>query len=107
MSSDEVIVVLCTCPQGSVPAAISRTLVEEGLAACVNIVNQVQSIYRWDDQIQDDEEALLIIKTARSRYPQLEARLEKLHPFEIPEILALPVKGGLQKYLDWVVSDGK
>jgi periplasmic divalent cation tolerance protein len=67
----------------------------------------VQSIYRWDDQIQDDEEALLIIKTARSRYPQLEARLEKLHPFEIPEILALPVKGGLRKYLDWVVSDGK
>jgi periplasmic divalent cation tolerance protein len=78
--------------------------VDERLAACINIVNGVQSIYRWGDQIQDDNEALLIIKAARSRYAELEARLTELHPFEIPEILALPVSDGLNKYLDWVIS---
>lgn len=102
--TDEVIVVLCTCPEGDVASTVSRTLVDERLAACVNIVAGVQSIYRWGDQIQDDSEALLIIKAARSRYAELEARLTELHPFEIPEILALPVSDGLNKYLDWVIS---
>jgi periplasmic divalent cation tolerance protein len=103
--SDDVIVVLCSCPTADSAADISHKLVEEGLAACINIIDGVQSIYLWDDHIQDEKETLLIIKTGEDRYSKLESRLEELHPYDVPEIVALPVSRGLPGYLKWVNSD--
>ncbi len=97
----EVDVTFCSCP-ASHAAELARTLVSEGLAACVNIVAGVQSVYRWQGEVRQDNENLLIIKAARSRYPALQTRLLELHPYELPEILAVPVRDGLPGYLDWV-----
>ena len=85
--------------------AIFRLLVqagEEGLAACVNRVAGVRSTYRWDGKLCDDAEVLLLIKTLETRFEALEARIRALHPYEVPEIIALPVVAGSTGYLDWV-----
>lgn len=104
---EDVVVVLCTCPTGDTAETISRTLVEEGRAACVNIVASVQSIYRWNDHIQHENESLLIIKSSDAKYTELQQRLEVLHPYDVPEILALPVSDGLPAYLEWVTKEEK
>jgi periplasmic divalent cation tolerance protein len=96
-----VLVVLCTCPLEVAPA-LARQLVEARLAACVNLLPQLQSIYRWQDQVQQEVETLLLIKTSTDRYPQLEQHLRQHHPYSVPEVLALPVVQGLDAYLDWV-----
>lgn len=85
-------------------AAIARTLVEENLAACVNTVGQVRSIYRWRGAIEQAEEHLLIIKTRQRLYSQLERRVRELHSYEVPEIIALAPTGGLRPYLEWIVD---
>ena len=98
----EPIVVLTTCPDDAVAARIARDLVESGLAACVNRLGPVHSTYCWQGATQDEPEVLLIIKTVSVRYSELEMRLKSLHPYELPEIIALPVTGGSAAYLGWL-----
>ncbi len=96
------LVLLSTFPSTDKAAEIARVLVEERLAACVNLVGEVRSIYRWQGDISDDREALAIIKTTPERYAALEARLRALHPYEVPELIALPVTAGAAPYLAWL-----
>jgi len=96
------IVVLCTCPDEAVAVDIARLLVKEGLAACVNRMAPVTSIYQWDGQLCEAPEQLLVIKTTPARYEAVEMRLKALHPYEIPEIIALPVVASSSQYLAWL-----
>jgi len=98
-------VVLVTAPTGEPAAAIASRLVEERLAACVNVVAGVRSIYRWEGRVCDDREDLLVIKTGADRLEALTARLKEIHPYEVPEVLALPVEAGAQAYLDWLTAE--
>jgi len=104
-SSSPVRVALSTAPDADTAARIARALVEERLAACVNLVPAVRSIYRWRDRIEDAAEVLLVIKTRAERVEALAARLRALHPYELPELVALPVADGLAPYLDWVAAE--
>jgi periplasmic divalent cation tolerance protein len=104
-ADDDARVVLMTAPDQEVAQRIARTLVEERLAACVNLVPGVRSIYRWQGSVEDDAEILLLAKTGRARCAALAARVQALHPYELPEIVVLPVDGGSQRYLDWIVSE--
>ena len=98
--SKEAVVVLCTFPDPERARAIAAELVGRRLAACVNLLPGVESIYRWEGKVERAGEVLAVIKT--TRYPELEAALEELHPYEVPEILALPVAAGLAGYLKWL-----
>jgi periplasmic divalent cation tolerance protein len=98
-------VVLCTVPNEEVGVRIAHSLLEERLAACVNLLPQVRSLYRWNGAVQDDREQLLIIKTQRDRYEALEQRVRALHPYEVCEVLALDVSAGSAPYLDWVLQE--
>ena len=98
----EPIVVLTTCPDEPVAGRIARDLVDSGLAACVSRVGPVHSTYRWQGAIQDEPEVLLVIKTVGAWYSELEMRLKSLHPYEVPEIIALPVMAGATDYLTWL-----
>ena len=104
-ASPEALVVLCACPDESVADRIARELVGERLAACVNRLPGVRSVYRWKGALQDEPEVLLAIKTTRSRYEELEMRLKALHPYEVPEIIALPVLAGAAPYLAWLAEE--
>jgi periplasmic divalent cation tolerance protein len=99
-----VVVVLVTAPSREVAESLVTTVVEERLAACGNIVPGVTSIYRWEGVVQKDDEVLVIFKTGRSAAPRLMARVEDLHPYEVPESLVLPVAAGLAPYLAWVAA---
>ena len=101
----EVIVVLCTCGDDAEANRIAATLVTERLAACVNIVPGVKSVYRWQGRIETASEHLLLIKTTSENWERLESRLIELHSYDTPEILRLPVAGGSEKYLDWLKSE--
>lgn len=96
------IVVLSTCGSTEEAARVARALVEKRLAACVNIVPGVRSVYRWKDAIEDEEEALLVIKTSRALLDDLRAEIEKLHSYEVPEVIALVVVDGSERYLAWM-----
>jgi periplasmic divalent cation tolerance protein len=98
-------VALSTAPDGETAARIARTLVEERLAACVNVVPAVRSIYRWQGRVEDDAEVLLVIKTRAERVDALAERLRALHPYELPELVALPVAAGSAPYLDWLAAE--
>ena len=100
--TQEVHVVLMTAPDLTVGAALARRLVEEGLAACVNLVPGVRSIYRWQGAVQEEAEILLVAKTRAVLVDALAARVRALHPYEVPEVISLPVTGGSAPYLDWV-----
>ncbi len=84
--------------------AACRALVGERLAACINIVPGLRSVFRWQGSVQRESEVLLLIKTTRSRYPALQARLPQLHPYELPELLAVEAAAGLPAYLQWVAE---
>ncbi len=99
--------VLVTAPDAEVAGRLARTLVEERLAACANILPGLRSIYRWEGAIQEDEEVLVLLKTRAERCPALAARVKDLHPYELPEVLELPVTGGSDAYLDWVRTESK
>lgn len=75
---------------------------EQGLAGCVNITSAITSVYRWEGKLQSSNELLLLIKTTGVKYPQLETLIRSLHPYELPEIIAVPVEQGLNEYLNWV-----
>jgi periplasmic divalent cation tolerance protein len=94
--------VLSTCADGEIAVRIAETLVGEGLAACVNIIPAVRSIYKWQGKVESAAEHQLLLKTTEDRYPRLQARLRELHPYELPEILAVPIVDGLPDYLSWL-----
>ena len=93
---------LSTVPSAAVGRKIARALVGEGLCACVNVVPGVRSIYRWKGKVCDDREWLLVMKLPKSKLKALSYRLPELHPYEVPELVALPVVGGHPPYLEWV-----
>lgn len=101
------LVVLCTCPDEETAVRLSRDLVESGLAACVNRVTSVRSIYRWQGKVEDEPEVLLLIKTVQARFPEIEMRIKALHPYDVPEIIALPIVAGSEAYLGWLASETK
>ena len=105
MPADAVVLVLTTWPAATDHAAFASALVEERLAACVNVIAGVRSIYRWQGRVCDDREDLLVIKTGADRLEALTARLKEIHPYEVPEVLALPVEAGAQAYLDWLTAE--
>lgn len=102
--TNDVLVLLATFPDPDKAAEIARTLVDEQLAACVNLVPQIRSIYRWEGKVEDGSETLGVIKTTRERYAQLASRLVELHPYDVPEVLAIPLADGHAPYLAWVVA---
>ena len=99
-----VLLSLCTCPDDASARAIAEALVAERLAACVSRAPGLQSTYRWEGRIEHGEEVLLLIKTAADRLETLTRRLQALHPYELPEILAVETAGGLAPYLAWVAA---
>jgi periplasmic divalent cation tolerance protein len=96
------IVVLSTVGGAEDAERIGRALVERGLAACVNVLPAVTSIYRWKGKVEREEERLLLIKTRADRFAALERALVSLHPYEVPEVIALPIADGHRPYLDWL-----
>lgn len=101
------IVVLTTCDSEEQAARIARRLVEQRLAACVNIVPRTTSVYRWKDNIESAEEWLLIVKSRRQLFPLLRAEIEKLHRYVVPELIALPIVDGAEAYLGWMDDELK
>jgi periplasmic divalent cation tolerance protein len=102
MNENKYLVVFCSCPDVESAGLLADTLVEERLAACVTRLPGVTSVYRWEGALQRDAEVLLIIKTTAGRLANLSARIESLHPYEVPEVIAIPVTGGSERYLGWV-----
>ncbi len=100
--ADEVMVVLCAFPDGETARQIGTFLVERQLAACVNLVSGTESIYRWEGVVEQAPEVTAWIKTTRGRYQELETAIKAAHPYQVPEILALPVALGFDGYLGWV-----
>jgi periplasmic divalent cation tolerance protein len=96
------IVVLCTCASPEDGERLARALLTGRLAACVSVVPGARSFYHWNGGIEDSAECLLVIKSSRDLFPALSAAIEKLHPYEVPEVLALPVTAGSQNYLNWL-----
>jgi periplasmic divalent cation tolerance protein len=97
-------IVLCTVPDEAIAQRIASALVEEQLAACVNIVPGITSVYRWKGTVETAPELLLIIKTSVAVYPQLQDRIRATHPYELPEIIAVTPDGGLPEYLAWITT---
>src|SRR5574340_754335 len=98
------IVVLSTASSSDEAARIGKTIVEEGLAACVNIIQGVRSIYVWKDKLCDEHEILTVYKTRAGLFERLEARIKELHSYEVPEVIALSVSKGSSEYLGWIDS---
>ena len=95
----------CNCPDSDSARRIAGTLVEERLAACVNILPGVVSVYRWEGVVQRADEVLLMIKTSGARLPALIIRVGELHPYELPEVIAIELAAGLPAYLAWIASE--
>lgn len=101
-ATDSIQIVFCTVPDADTGRRIARELVEYRLAACVNLVPGIESVYRWQGEIHHDEEAMLVIKIRSADFARLQAAILERHPYELPEILAVPVSNALPKYLEWV-----
>ena len=99
-----VLLCLCTCPDAACADTIATTLVEERLAACVSRLPGMHSVYRWEGRVERSGEVLLLIKTTHDRLPALTARVQALHPYELPELIAVEAAGGLAPYLAWVAE---
>ena len=104
MSEHDVILVISTCNSEEIASRIAEGLVSQKLAACVNIVPGVESIYHWQGKLERDKELLLIIKTRKSLFSQLELAIKELHDYELPEIIAVRVEAGEKTYLNWINS---
>ena len=100
----EALVVLCTCPDAVVAQALAHAVVEQRLAACVNLLPGITSVYRWQGAVESASECLLVIKTEANVYPALESALVAQHPYEVPEVIALPIVQGLPNYLHWIAE---
>ena len=101
------LLILTNCPDETCAKALALALVEEKLAACVNLLPRMQSIYRWQGAVESASEILLLIKSTAANYAALEARIRELHPYEVPEIIALPITQGLPAYLNWLAVETK
>ena len=101
------LLVLTNLPDRAAAERLAERLVGERLAACVNILAPCRSVYRWKGEVQHDEEHPMLIKTTAERYPALERALREGHPYELPEIIAVPIERGLPAYLDWVAAETK
>ncbi|MCL2525322.1 MAG: divalent-cation tolerance protein CutA [Betaproteobacteria bacterium] len=99
------LLLITNCPDEAVANAIALAVVEEKLAACVNLLPRVQSVYRWQGAVESASEIPLFIKTTTDRYAALEKRLRELHPYAVPEIIAMPISHGLPAYLDWLAEE--
>ncbi len=99
------LLVLTNLPDRASAEKLADQLVGQRLAACVNILAPCRSVYRWEDEVQHDEECPVLIKTTAERYPALEAAIRAHHPYELPEIIAVPVERGLPEYLGWVAQE--
>lgn len=96
---------MCSAPDDAVAQTLATALIERRLAACVNLLPTTRSVYRWQGKIEMTNETPMLIKTTVARYPALEAALRTLHPYTLPEIIALPLVAGLAGYLDWVQAE--
>jgi periplasmic divalent cation tolerance protein len=101
------LLVLTNLPDRAAAERLAELLIEQQLAACVNILAPCRSVYRWKGAVQHDEEHPLLVKTTVERYPALERALRAGHPYELPEIIAVPIEHGLPAYLDWVTAQTK
>lgn len=101
----EVLLVLANCPDQETANRIATSLVENRLAACVNVLPAAESTYRWQGSVQRAVEVPLLIKCTRERYPALEEAIRQLHPYTVPEIVAVPVSAGYAPYLRWVIEE--
>jgi len=107
MTMEQPILVLTNLPDAAAAKAIARQLVERRLAVCVNLLPQVQSIYHWNGAVEEANEITLLIKTTQGRYADLEASIKAAHPYDVPEIIAMPIVQGLPQYLDWIENETK
>ena len=101
----ETLLVITNCPDEESANAIALAVIETGLAACVNILPRVQSVYRWQGKVESTSEIPLFFKLTAANYPALESKIRELHPYELPEIIALPISHGLPAYLNWVAAE--
>jgi periplasmic divalent cation tolerance protein len=98
-------VVLTNLPDRDAALALARTLVEQRLAACANVLGGCTSVYRWKESVESADEVPVLIKTRQSLYPQVEQAIRALHAYELPEIIVLPIEAGLAGYLDWIGTE--
>lgn len=103
-AESDVFVVLVTGPDREFLLRLGRRLVDEKLAACVNVTEGVRSVYRWQGEVHEEDEGLALLKTTRGRLDDLETRVVELHPYDAPEFLALSADAGSRSYLDWVAN---
>ena len=103
----QALLVMANVPDIAAATSLAHILVEQRLAACVNILPAVKSVYQWQGKVAQAEEVSLIIKTTHARYPELEATIKKNHVYDVPEIIALPITGGLPAYLQWLITETK
>ena len=104
MPTNDYIIVLTTCNSSDLASSIADSLVSNKLAACVNIVKGVESVYQWQGKIEHDQEILLIIKTKKNLFSQVEQAIQEQHNYELPEIIAVPIEAGEKNYLNWIQS---
>ena len=102
--ADEILLAFSTFPDAETARRIARELVERRLVACGNVLPQIHSVYRWEGKVESGDEALAIFKLSANRYPEFEAKLRSLHPYDVPEIIACPVDQALPEYLRWVLD---
>lgn len=102
---EQILIVMTNLPNAQAAEVLASTLVEARLAACVNLLPAVQSVYRWDGKVERATEVTLLIKTTQRHYAALETAIRTAHPYELPEVIALPVTAGLPSYLQWVVTE--
>jgi periplasmic divalent cation tolerance protein len=103
----QALLVITNLPDANNAKALGRQLVEQRLAACVNLLPQVHSIYQWQGALEEAGEVTLLIKTTQQRYADLEAAIKAAHPYQVPEILAVPIAAGLPQYLAWIEEETK
>ncbi len=99
--------VICSCPSEENAVSIAENVVAQRLAACVNVMPSVYSVYQWQDNVESAKENLILIKTSKDKYPALEKVIKSLHPYEVPEIIALNISSGLPEYLQWLENSIK
>jgi periplasmic divalent cation tolerance protein len=99
------LLVITTLPNADAAAELAKNVVGERLAACANLIPALRSIYKWQGKVQDENEVLVLFKTRQQHYENLKSRILELHPYELPEVLAIPVEQGYAAYLDWLAAE--
>ncbi len=105
MADEQILMVMTNAPDNATAHTLARSLVDAKLAACVNILHGVHSVYRWQGRVEEATEVTLLIKTTRRHYPQLQQALVAAHPYDLPEVVAWPLSEGYAPYLNWVAAE--